>query len=249
MILVCDAPGLQFLALIVPKLHGVYRWLLLDVGKQIDGVCGVLQTANRFCVIGAVYRGHPPLLGFSTLLCFDPFSPQPSTITLLTHPSMPPFPMSKTYPSRWGSNPQGPNQQLPMTLAGTSNTPPLGPPTTPRLPRNTPIKRTEKLLPKPFAAGDWKVVSSSPKPLPNPDPGISPPYGQVSTPAGLANFSPNPFILAALKSSTRALLDDTNRGLFYRRSPTFVMFPRHLMEEDTTIPPGWFCQFYSDCLH
>jgi hypothetical protein len=42
MILVCDAPGLQFLALVVPKLCGVYRWLLLDLGK-------LAADYRRFC--------------------------------------------------------------------------------------------------------------------------------------------------------------------------------------------------------
>jgi hypothetical protein len=125
---------------------------------KTDGVRGVLQTANRFCVIGAVYRGHPPLLEFSTLLRFDPFSPRPSTTTLLVHPSMAPSTISKTRPSQWVSNPRGPIQWVWKTPAGTSNTSPLGPSTTARLPKTMPIKRLETLLPNPFPIVDRRVV-------------------------------------------------------------------------------------------
>jgi hypothetical protein len=56
---------------------------------EIYGVCVVLQTANKVCIMeGPCSGAYPPLLEFSPLHRFDSFSPRRSTTTLLVHPSM-----------------------------------------------------------------------------------------------------------------------------------------------------------------
>jgi hypothetical protein len=66
-------------------LEGVFERL------EIYDVRGVLQTANKVCVMeGPCSGAHPPLLKFSPLHRFDSFSPQRSTTTQLVHPSMRP---------------------------------------------------------------------------------------------------------------------------------------------------------------
>jgi hypothetical protein len=196
---------------------------------------------------------HPPLLescfaSTPSLLNHDHHSPRPSTNTLLIHFSRPPFPMSKTQPSRWVSDPQRPNQQLPMTLAGMSNTSPLGPPITPRLPRPMAIKRRETLLPNPFPRAHRKIVIQLPQaPIDSRCRKLS--TCQPSTPVHFVNSSPTLFIPGVAESSNRALLNGGNCYSISRRSATSATkLHRCLMNFEETIHPGSFIQFFSDGL-
>jgi hypothetical protein len=89
-------------------------------------------------------------------------------------------------------------------------------------------------------------LSSSTKPLSNPDPGSSPPCQQPSTPVRLPRSSPNALIPGVLESSNRALLDGTNPYSISRRSPNVSVECDGIPQ---TIHPGPFRQCCIDCLH
>jgi hypothetical protein len=147
---------------------------------EIYGVRGVLQTANKVCVMeGPCSGAHSPLLEFLRL---SPFSSGPSTTTCssthlchllvsLEHVAVGRFPILEVRTNRWHPEPlpayptPHPSDHLPLQGSGQLHQ----------------LREQRHSYLNPFLEPIGTSLSSSPKPLPNPDPGSSPPCQQPST--------------------------------------------------------------------